>query len=50
MYVLAQTGVEDGDAVTLPSEVPGDAETDSTGTNNGNGAVQLRPSAGITSE
>ena len=50
MHVLAQTGVEDSDAVTLPSEVPGDAETDGSGTDNGNGAVQLMPSAGITSE
>ena len=50
MDVLAQTGVEDSDVVTMPCKVPGDAETDSTGTNNGNGAVQLRPSAGITSE
>ena len=50
MHVLAQTGVEDSDVVTMPFEVPGDAETDSTGTNNGNGAVQLSASAGITSE
>ena len=50
MNVLAQTGVEDSDVVTMPTEMPGDAETDGTGTDNGDGAAQLRASAGITSE
>jgi len=38
------------DPVTFPCQVPGNAGTDDAGTDNGNCSVQLKASAGITSE
>ena len=42
--------VDQRDRVALFCQVPGNAGTDDAGTDNGNRLVQLRASAGITSE
>jgi len=47
---VVDTGIQQGDAVTLTVQMPGRAEADGPGTNDGDGLGQLRAPAGITSE
>ena len=42
--------IDQRDPVTLSGQVPGHAGADDAGTDNGNCSVQLKASAGITSE
>ena len=42
--------IDQCDPVTLSCQVPGHAGADDAGTDNGNCSVQLKASAGITSE
>ena len=46
---LRQPGIEEGHRMALTAEVPGGTGTNGAGTDDGNGTIQLRASAGITS-
>ena len=47
---VMDAGIQQRDAVALTGQMPGGAEADGPGTNDGDGSGQLRAPAGITSE